>query len=64
MPTVGGRKFAYSPKGEAKAKAYAKKTGKKMTVKKGMTARKGGIKMSTNSKPSAKGDMISGMYSP
>lgn len=35
MPTVGSKKFPYTPKGEAKAKAFAKKTGKKMTVKKG-----------------------------
>ena len=32
MPTVGKKKFAYTPKG--KAKAYAKKTGKKMVKKK------------------------------
>ena len=29
-PTVGKKKFAYSPKGKKMAKAYAKKTGKKM----------------------------------
>lgn len=34
MPTVGKKKFAYTPKGEAKAKSYAKKTGQKMIVKK------------------------------
>ncbi len=34
MPTVGKKKFAYTPKGEASAKKYAKKTGKKMTVNK------------------------------
>ena len=28
MPNVGGKKFAYTPKGKAKAKSYAKKTGK------------------------------------
>ena len=27
MPTVGKKKFAYTPKGKAKAKAHAKKTG-------------------------------------
>ncbi len=31
MPKVGGRKFSYTKKGKAKAKAYAKRTGKKMT---------------------------------
>lgn len=30
MPKVGSKKFAYTPKGEAKAKVYAKKTGKKI----------------------------------
>lgn len=30
MPTVGSKKFAYTPQGEAQAKAFAKKTGKKM----------------------------------
>lgn len=38
MPTVGSGKnktmFPYTKKGEAKAKQFAKKTGKKMTVKK------------------------------
>lgn len=34
MPAVGKKKFAYTPKGKAKAKAYAKKTGKKMVKKK------------------------------
>ncbi len=34
MPTVGKKKFSYTPKGKAKAKAYAKKTGKKMVKKK------------------------------
>jgi len=28
MPNVGGKKFAYTKKGKAKAKSYAKKTGK------------------------------------
>ena len=31
MPKVGGKKFSYSKKGKAAAKAYAKRTGKKMT---------------------------------
>ena len=30
MPKVGTKKFAYTPKGEAAAKRYAKRTGKKM----------------------------------
>ena len=34
MPKVGKKKFAYSKKGKAAAKAYAKKTGKKVTKKK------------------------------
>ena len=34
MPTVGKRKFAYTKKGEAAAKRYAKKSGKKMVVRK------------------------------
>lgn len=34
MPTVGGKKFAYTKKGKAAAKKYAKKTGKKMKSKK------------------------------
>ena len=29
MPNVGGKKFAYTPKGKAKAKSYAKKNRKK-----------------------------------
>lgn len=33
MPTVGKRKFPYTPKGEAEAKMEAKRTGKKMEVK-------------------------------
>jgi len=33
MPTVGIRKFSYTPKGEKQAAAYAKKTGQKMTRK-------------------------------
>lgn len=34
MPKVGGKKFAYTTKGKAAAKAYAKKTGKKTVTKK------------------------------
>ena len=34
MPKVGGKKFSYSNKGKASAKAYAKRTGKKITSKK------------------------------
>ena len=30
MPKVGGKKFSYSKSGKAKAKTYAKKTGKKV----------------------------------
>ena len=31
MPKVGGKKFSYSKKGKASAKAYAKRTGKKIS---------------------------------
>jgi len=34
MPMVGGKKFGYGKKGMAKAKSYAKKTGKKMVKRK------------------------------
>mgnify|MGYP003632846878 CR=1 FL=1 len=34
MPKVGKKHFSYSKKGKAAAKAYAKKTGTKMTKKK------------------------------
>jgi hypothetical protein len=34
MPTVNGKKYAYTKKGIAKAKTAAKKTGKKVTTKK------------------------------
>lgn len=34
MPTVGGKKFAYTAKGKKAAKAHAKKTGKKVKSKK------------------------------
>ena len=33
MPKVGKKNFAYTPKGKKKAKAYAKRTGKKMVRK-------------------------------
>ena len=33
MPKVGKKKFSYTKKGKAAAKAYAKRTGKKMTKK-------------------------------
>lgn len=33
MPTVGKKHFAYTPAGKAKAKAFAKKTGKKVVDK-------------------------------
>ena len=31
MPKVGGKRFGYSKKGKAAAKAYAKRTGKRIT---------------------------------
>ena len=31
MPDVEGKKFSYSKKGKAEAKAYAKRTGKRIT---------------------------------
>ena len=34
MPKVGGKKFAYTKKGKAAAKRYAKKSGKKVRSKK------------------------------
>ena len=34
MPKVGTKKFAYTAKGKTAAKAYAKKTGKKVAAKK------------------------------
>lgn len=33
MPMVGKKKFSYTKKGKKAAKAYAKKTGKKMKKK-------------------------------
>jgi hypothetical protein len=40
MPKVGGKKFAYTTKGKAAAKAYAKKTGKKAVTKKKVNTKK------------------------
>tara|TARA_B100001094_G_C17755846_1_gene588033 strand:+ start:438 stop:560 length:123 start_codon:yes stop_codon:yes gene_type:complete len=34
MPSVGKKKFAYTPKGKAAAKNYAKTKGRKMVMKK------------------------------
>jgi hypothetical protein len=34
MPKVGKKKFAYNPNGKRKAKAYAMKTGKKVSKSK------------------------------
>lgn len=42
MPKVGTKEFAYTAKGMAMAKMEAKKTGKKMVVKK--TSKKSGKK--------------------
>ena len=35
MPKVGKKSFPYTAKGKAAAKAYAKKTGQKMSKKRG-----------------------------
>jgi len=40
MPKVGTKKFAYTTKGKAAAKAYAKKTGKKIATKKKVSTKK------------------------
>ena len=40
MPKVGGRHFGYSKKGKASAKAYAKRTGKRLVKAKKKTVRK------------------------
>jgi len=40
MPKVGSKKFAYTTKGKAAAKAYAKKTGKKTVTKKKINTKK------------------------
>lgn len=41
MPTVGKKKFAYTPAGKKKAASYAKKVGKKMTMAKSYSMKKG-----------------------
>ena len=41
MPKVGGKHFSYSKKGKKAAKAYAKKTGKKMRRGKGSKRKRG-----------------------
>jgi len=40
MPNVAGRKFTYTKRGKAAAKAYAKKMGKKVTKKKATKKKK------------------------
>lgn len=40
MPTVGKKKFAYTAKGEAKAKVFAKKTGRKVVISKSLAGKK------------------------
>tara|TARA_R100001594_G_scaffold1363_9_gene5936 strand:- start:5545 stop:5676 length:132 start_codon:yes stop_codon:yes gene_type:complete len=40
MPKVGTKRFSYSKKGKAAAKAYAKRTGKRMVSGKKKTSRK------------------------
>lgn len=40
MPKVGMKEFAYGPKGMAMAKMEAKKTGKKIVVKKAVAKKK------------------------
>ena len=40
MPKVGGKRFGYSKKGKAAAKAYAKRTGKRLVKAKKKTTRK------------------------
>ena len=43
MPTVGGKKYAYTPKGIKQAKVAAKRTGKKMkTTNTARRSRRGG----------------------
>jgi len=41
MPKVGNKKFAYTAAGKKKAASYAKKTGKKMTMPKSYSMKKG-----------------------
>ena len=40
MPKVGGKQFSYSKKGKAAAKAYAKRTGKRLVKAKKKSVRK------------------------
>ena len=40
MPKVGGKQFSYSKKGKAAAKAFAKRTGKRLVKAKKKTVRK------------------------
>ena len=40
MPKVGAKKFSYSKKGKAAAKAYAKRTGKRLIKAKKRPSRK------------------------
>ena len=40
MPEVGGKKFSYTKKGKAAAKAYAKRTGKRIVKAKKKPVRK------------------------
>ena len=42
MPTVGGKKYAYTPKGVKQAKAAAKRTGKKIRKAHPKRPKKGG----------------------
>ncbi len=42
MPKVGGKKFSYTKKGKAAAKAYAKRTGK--TIRKAKPKKRSGKK--------------------
>ena len=44
MPKVGGKKFSYSKAGRQAAKAYAKRTGKTMTLGKKGSKRKSPLK--------------------
>lgn len=40
MPNVAGKKFPYTPKGEAAAKSVAKKTGKRVLTSDGFMPKK------------------------
>ena len=42
MPNIGGKKFDYTKKGKAAAKAYAKKTGKRIVKSKRKSIKKKG----------------------